>query len=159
MTALKYIMSETTRFHTFVANRVAIMREMIDLSQWRYLNSKNNPADDASQGLSSDRFLTCKGWIKGLDFLLKAEEEWPKFILDHNPLSSNDPDVKKDVAVNAITVNDSNNATQQLLSYFSDWNRLRISVAWFLRLKDTLLKLAKHNSGSFKPGKGETCER
>lgn len=41
-------------------------------------------------------------------------------------------------------MDDTKNATQRLLSYFSDWNRVRISVVWFLKLKDAPLKLARH---------------
>lgn len=141
-TVLKYIASETTRFLTFVANRVAIIREATDLSQWRYISTKTNPADHASRGLSADRFLTCKKWIEGPEFLLKAEKEWPKLTVEPSPISSDDPNVKKNVYVNAVTVNDTKNATLQLLSYFSDWTKLRIAVAWFLKFKTALRRLA-----------------
>ena len=46
-TVLKYI-----RFHVFVANRVQSIRDQTDPAQWRYVESKNNPADDASRGLN-----------------------------------------------------------------------------------------------------------
>lgn len=61
MTVLKYIASETGRFHTFVANRVTIIRDSTKMSQWRYINTQENPADEASRGLSADNFLNCKG--------------------------------------------------------------------------------------------------
>ena len=51
---LKYIRNDTKRFHTFVANRVAVIRDLSKAKQWRYLNSKHNPADDASRG-----WITC----------------------------------------------------------------------------------------------------
>ncbi len=44
-TVLKYIRNETQRFHTFVANRISFIREAADVSQWRYVNTKHNPAD------------------------------------------------------------------------------------------------------------------
>ncbi|XP_052322001.1 uncharacterized protein LOC127908283 [Oncorhynchus keta] len=37
---LKYIRNDTKRFHTFVANRVAMIRDLSKAKQWRYLNSK-----------------------------------------------------------------------------------------------------------------------
>ena len=45
---LKYIKNDTSRFHTFVANRVATIRAASQLEQWRYTNSSLNPADCAS---------------------------------------------------------------------------------------------------------------
>ncbi len=40
---LKYVMNEDKRFHTFVANRVSIIREATKTSQWRYVGTKENP--------------------------------------------------------------------------------------------------------------------
>ena len=39
MTVLKYLANETTRFHTFVANRVNQIREGSEPSQWRYVDT------------------------------------------------------------------------------------------------------------------------
>ncbi|XP_062414582.1 uncharacterized protein LOC134107160 [Pungitius pungitius] len=48
---LKYIKNEDKRFQTFVANRISVIREASQVSQWRYIPSAQNPADDASRGL------------------------------------------------------------------------------------------------------------
>ena len=66
-TVLKYIGNNTKQFHTFVANRVASIREATNVVQWRYISSKDNPADEASRGLTADNFLACKRWIEGPD--------------------------------------------------------------------------------------------
>ena len=58
-TVLKYIANETKRFHTFVANRTSVIREASDIEQWRYVSSKENPADDTSRGMKAQDFLTC----------------------------------------------------------------------------------------------------
>ncbi len=44
-TVLSYIKSEVACFHTFVANRVQVIREGSSPSQWRYVNTGQNPAD------------------------------------------------------------------------------------------------------------------
>ena len=49
---LGYINNDAKRFHTFVANRVQIIRSNTDTKEWRYIDTKNNPADHASRGLS-----------------------------------------------------------------------------------------------------------
>lgn len=89
-TVLKYINNETKRFQTFVANRTSFIRDATDVSQWRYVNTKENPADEASRGLTADRFLSCKRWIQGPDFLCKPDREWPKPHLE-SAISANDP--------------------------------------------------------------------
>ena len=62
MTVLKYIANETTWFHTFVANRVNLIREGSEPSLWRYVGTKSNPGDDASRGLSATRQQTMDRW-------------------------------------------------------------------------------------------------
>lgn len=74
---LKYIRDEDKRFHTVVANRISAIREASDISQWRYIPTAQNPADDASRGLRVEHLLTQNRWIEGPEFLGKAEEKWP----------------------------------------------------------------------------------
>ena len=45
-TVLCYIHDKSIRFNTFVANRLAVIHYGSSPSQWRYINSKDNPADD-----------------------------------------------------------------------------------------------------------------
>ena len=40
-----------------VANRVQTIRNNSEPSQWRYVPSKDNPADFPSQGLKTEEFL------------------------------------------------------------------------------------------------------
>lgn len=54
-----------------------------------------------------------------------------------------DPEVRKGVSVNSIT-HGSLNATDHLMLYFSAWRKIKVSVAWFLRLKKHLLELSHH---------------
>jgi hypothetical protein len=44
-------------FQTFVANRIATILETSSPIQWRYVTSEQNPADDASRGLTADALL------------------------------------------------------------------------------------------------------
>lgn len=99
-----------------------------------------NPADDASRGLKAEN-LANQRWIEGPGFLWEPEERWPTCPVDIT-LPADDPEVKQRFMVNA-TVVDSMNATHHLITYFSDWQRLRTTVAWFIKLKDILLKLSK----------------
>ena len=76
-TVLKYLRNETRRFQVFVANRVEAIRDETVPTQWRFVNSKCNPADDASHGLKGCELSTQQCWIRGPDFLRLPESEWP----------------------------------------------------------------------------------
>nr|XP_054591899.1 uncharacterized protein LOC129156312 [Nothobranchius furzeri] len=141
-TVLKYISNETRRFNTFVANRISVIRKATDVNQWRYISSKENPADDGSRGLRAEDFLKGGRWIHGPEFLYKLVEEWPKLDVDHSVVSVDDPEVKKDLTVSVI-VKESQEAANQLIHYFSSWTKLKTSVAWILKLKRILLLLGQ----------------
>ena len=72
---LRYIENEEKRFQTFVANRVAAIREQSLPSQWRYVETKLDPADNTSRGMTVTESNRC---LKGPDFLWQSKENWPK---------------------------------------------------------------------------------
>lgn len=137
---LKYIKNEDRRFHTFVANRVSTFRDATHVSQWRYINTKDNPADYASRGMKVGDLLTGGSWIEGPRFLFDPERDWPSDITEAT-IAADDVEVKRDATVSVIIIQDSPNATDQLLLYFSDWRKLKVAVAWFLKWKRILLQL------------------
>ncbi|KAK2903740.1 hypothetical protein Q8A73_010397 [Channa argus] len=145
---LKYISNETSRFRTFVANRVSAIQQTSTVSQWHYVNSHLNPADGASRGQKVKAFLRNKLWVSGPDFLTQAVGNWPR-----NPDSQEidldvaDPEVKRNVTVNVLAVEESTDIVQRLMEYYSSWTRLKRAVAWFLRLKDMLLTSSRRRKG------------
>ncbi len=134
---LKYISNEHTRFHTFVANRVSFIRETTEPTQWKFVDTKLNPADEASRGQRTKRFLQNTRWIHGPDFLWKTNLDWPPIRIKAHSLSEDDPEVKRSSTMNVI-IQGSTNPTDKLMSYFSSWTKLKVSVAWYLKLKETL---------------------
>ena len=75
MTVLRYIQNESTRFHTFVANRLSIIHDGSSTSQWRYVNTKDNPADDSSHGLPVKKFLQFdQQMVERTRFLMEARK-------------------------------------------------------------------------------------
>ena len=128
---LAYINNNEKRFHTFVANRLSIIHEGSQPNQWRYVNSACNAADDASRGIESEKL--CGRWLCGPEFLTKSEVEWPV----HPNLSiqfDDDPEVKRVKSSDVFVADVSDRSTlDELLHYYSDWYRLKRSVAWILR--------------------------
>lgn len=138
---LKYIKNETKRFQTFVANRISAIREMSEIKQWRYIHTKENPADLASRGLNATALVECHFWKNGPAFLQRAEQEWPTLPLLEDSISVDDPEVKRDkLAVNVILKEQS--STSAFIHHYSSWSSLLRAVAWFLRVKGLLRELS-----------------
>ena len=135
---LRYVRNETKRFHTFVANRIAIIRDGSDPDQWRHVSGDLNPGDDLCRGLSAEALLSSDRWKKGPAFLWEQKERWPQGPLSLGSIPDADPEVKVDVNANATSV-----AVPfcPLVDYFrrtSSWYRLNKSIAWFLRYRENL---------------------
>ena len=141
-TVLRYIGNEQKRFHVFVANRVQLIRDCSTPSQWKYVSSTQNPADDASRGLDATALINDQRWIKGPNFLWEKEEEWPSppSCFTSEPIPDDDPEVKRLIACNLTEVNASTTTVHKLMNHFSDWYKLKKAVSVFLRLKDLLKK-------------------
>ena len=59
-----------------MANRVQLIKENSDVSQWIYIESKFYQADDASRGLSASNQEKVKHWVRGPKSLWKDESSW-----------------------------------------------------------------------------------
>lgn len=101
---LKYVKNETSRFKTFVANRVAEILKASYAAQWRYVNTLSNPADIASRGLGVRSFLKDEQWMCGPQFLL-SEEQWPTNPDSSEELSEqDDPEFRMSILTNAVSM-------------------------------------------------------
>jgi hypothetical protein len=134
MAVLRYIWNESSRFQTFVANRLAVIRDGSEVEQWKFVTSKENPADDLSRGLKVDSLLSSQRWKHGPDFLWKPTSEWP-MQPTARPVPLDDPEVK--VTVNTI-VESEESPMERLMSYFSSWIKLKKTVAWLMVAKRCL---------------------
>lgn len=70
MAVLRYIQNRTARFHTFVANILEVIQEGSQPSNWRYINTKVNPADYSSRGKSAYSLIMQENWIKAPSFFI-----------------------------------------------------------------------------------------
>ena len=132
---LQYLMNESRRYHTFVANRVAEIHESSRPSQWSHVPGQQNPADVCSRGTSVDDLRSHATWWTGPAFLCKEREEWPSQESERG-LETDDPEVKKpEEAVLATAVK-----TDRLLdpARFSSWLRYKRTIAWVMRYVNNL---------------------
>jgi len=134
---LQYISNEHKCFHTFVANRVAAIRDSLSPEQWRHVSSQENVADEVLRGLTADELIRNQRWWNGPQFLTKPEGKWPK---QHTltEIASDDPEVKRDklAAESYAVIGDSSGqprGVDELLGRRSSWTKLKVDVAWILR--------------------------
>ncbi|XP_041470151.1 uncharacterized protein LOC121419759 [Lytechinus variegatus] len=137
MIVLHYIRSEDRRFKVFVSNRLATIHQVTELSQWRHIDTKVNPADVVSRGTSPMKLKNDKGWLEGPDFIQLPEEQWPKCPFEKEEINEDDPELKP-TKVQTFAVSDGRGCIDRILMHYSDWTRLRRAVAWWLKLKEYL---------------------
>ena len=151
-TVLRYISSDQRRFHTFVANRVQAIREVSDVNQWRYVATQDNPADEASRGVDAIH-LKQSCWLNGPSFLWNTEENWPDQPFVLNPVTENDPEVKKTVTTSTVIIDNTISTINKFFEFYSDWNRLKKGVAILLPLRTILLRLSQYRKEQLQQSK------
>jgi hypothetical protein len=133
---LQYIRNTKRRFKTFVANRLSAIHEGSLASQWRHVDTKQNPADVASRGLMPADTEGLRMWHNGPDFLWEEEENWPKQPANVPLLDNDDPEVK----TSQVTLFTNKDATPEplkaLIERYSSWYRLQKAIAWLIRFKE-----------------------
>ena len=158
---LRYVENEDRRFQTFVANRVAVIRDQSDPVQWKFVDGALNPADFASRGLTADKLLKSNTWIRGPDFLWKSKSCWPERPPTlRNDIPVDDPEVKRDTFSLMTEVDNCQTKEDVLLNIiakFSSWHQAIKIVAWILRYRRRLLSSVKNRKE--KSSKIETLDR
>ena len=77
MITLHWLKSPSSRWKTFVANRVSMIQERVDPACWHHVDSKSNPADPASRGLMPVDLVANSLWWAGAPWLMLPKSEWP----------------------------------------------------------------------------------
>lgn len=92
-----YINNEARRFHVYVGNRVQHIRDRSSPEDWFHVPGKENPADEASRGLTAKELLQSDRWFTGPKFpwqqALPLQQSQPVYTL-----LPSDVEVRKDSA-------------------------------------------------------------
>jgi hypothetical protein len=129
---LSWINSVPNTLETFVGNRVAEIQDKTNMTDWRHIPTKLNPADVLSRGCRSAEIQHNSLWNSGPNFLQQADWVWPPNIMnkavsltsqgsDHN---GNVPLIKR----------------WQILDKFSDFGKLVRIIAWCKRFTNKCRK-------------------
>jgi len=68
-------------FRPFVAHRVGEIQSHPTPEQWRYISSKDNPADLLSRGIEVAALANNSLWWNGPPFLEEDKSDWPKTLI------------------------------------------------------------------------------
>ena len=130
MIVLHYIRNTSSRFATFVANRISEIRDHSTLEQWNHVVGALNPADLVSRETVFDD-ASLSEWFNGPMFLQEPELNWPEqpvnIPIDNNLLEHK----SKTKSVCVVT----KCQIGPITTYFSSWVKLVRSVAWLNRFK------------------------
>ena len=138
---LAYITNDQQRWPIFVANRVSCIRKFSNPSQWHYIRSEDNPADQASRGLTAPEILYNSDWLYGPSFLTGPESAWP---LEPIPASS-DTCCTSEITIPAAESIDS--PIHRMITHQSSWRQVKMNVAVFSKLRAILLARASQRRG------------
>ena len=136
---LGYIRNESERLKISVANRIELIREHSEAEQWHYVNTKENPADYVSRGISMGNRDKVEQWILGPKFLWEPEDTW-NTNTKTPAISPEDSELKKVVHVNQIAVQ--TDFLSVLENHASTWSKMvRIVALMMLFVKKLKTKI------------------
>nr|XP_037876794.1 uncharacterized protein LOC119630680 isoform X1 [Bombyx mori]XP_037876795.1 uncharacterized protein LOC119630680 isoform X1 [Bombyx mori] len=120
--ALAWLGARYDKLKTFVANRVAMILELTNDSEWRHVPTHLNPADLASRGVDTIKNDTLDIWWTGPTFLSQNESGWPSY--DSRNVNINElPETKVHVSTTNKGVDENNK--QPLIIDFSKYSKLK----------------------------------
>ena len=133
MVVLGCVRNRSTRFKTYVANRLAYIHDGSDVAEWSYVPTDENPADIGSRGCAPTGLGL---WLSGPEFLAGDPDCWP--VEPAARFSIPDCEMKP-VPVAAVAVGaDRLGPFDVLIRYFSSFSRLKRAVAWYRRFLEVI---------------------
>ncbi|XP_062707485.1 uncharacterized protein LOC134288006 [Aedes albopictus] len=76
-TVLSWLRADNRRYKQFVACRIGELLTITDVGNWRWVPTKQNPADLATKWGNGPNLTANSVWFRGPGFLQLSEDEWP----------------------------------------------------------------------------------
>ncbi|XP_053389483.1 uncharacterized protein LOC123532195 [Mercenaria mercenaria] len=122
---LGYLNNRTRRFYIYVENRVSRILRFSKPSQWLYIETSNNPADEGTRGMKPSELKQCI-WLSGEPLLTISND-----ISANYQLQNPDDDVEVRPIVKSMKT-DIRLGVSRFEKFFS-WIRLILAVAVLIR--------------------------
>ena len=117
---LDYVNNQSRRFHVLVANRIQQIQNLSSPAEWKYNETKANPADLASRGIHAEELIkiNCSKWWNSPEFLWSPTQEDRGVVKDISTLFIDDPEVKRVASFTSLSTEVDD--LQERLRYFSN---------------------------------------
>lgn len=146
---LKWIRANGRDYKQFVAHRVGEIQERTNISDWRWVPSEYNTADEATRDTfrRNDRKKSAisENWFSGPDFLKLPEEFWPREGKSDQLIEDDLKELKSASTPEVCLATREYENVLPEIKRFSKWLRLVRSTAWLLRftriLKNKILNV------------------
>ena len=148
MNVLWWIRRPSRELKMFVANRVANIQRISEAPQWRYVPTKQNPADIATRGESMEMLSKDGLWWEGPSFLRGEDPStWPGNI-EVSPQTEVRRELKRSASENVFVIRTLNIENDSKLNWerFSRLNRLVRVTAWVFRFVDNCRAIQSQRS-------------
>ncbi|XP_067208930.1 uncharacterized protein [Linepithema humile] len=122
---LHWIKTSPHLLKPYVSHRVAQIQNLTDSQIWRYVRSRDNPADALSRGQLPSAFLNNRSWLSGPSWLTKKECEWTTDIIELNEI----PELRK----NTCLITEPN--AYLILRKYSSYSKLLRIIALCMRFR------------------------
>ncbi len=140
-TVLRYIDSENCSFQNLRCEQNLVDPRSNQAITMEVCQNNGKSCRSSQQGLKAKGLTQGGTWINGPEFLLDNECDWSEQPVRMKESLQNDPEIKNGATVNMIKVEENMKPIDKLISYYSDWHKLKRSVAWILKVKENLWKL------------------
>ena len=152
---LAWIKSSARRYHVFVANRVAEIRDVTRPEDWRHVPTELNVADAASRGQTLEDLRPAGTWVCGPEFLQTEDNWWPATDVKEEEALADDPETKP-VLTTAVQPEPDPSAVQPDLARSSRW---LVAVRTMAAIRRWLTRHRDGTTGEFTPSEMEHAEK
>lgn len=139
---LHWLKSPYKRYNVYVSNRLMEILENTSVENWYYINTKENPADLLTRGISPEDLVRSSLWWQGPNWVCKAFKEWPI----SKPHNLEEPDCRLEIIQPTMQTIHVATVGISLLEYFntvSSFTRLNRIIAYVFRFRDNLKSKTK----------------
>ncbi|XP_065095799.1 uncharacterized protein LOC135717600 [Ochlerotatus camptorhynchus] len=126
-----WLQSDHRRYSQFVAFRVGEILEEMDVTEWRWIGTKENVADDGTKWKYKPDLKPASRWFNGTSFLWRPKMEWPESSLNGQETAE---EIRSSVMHHSV----GRVRTVLLPENFSSWYRLRRATAFVQRFVNNI---------------------
>ncbi|XP_058817368.1 uncharacterized protein LOC131680673 [Topomyia yanbarensis] len=147
---MHWINSDHRRYSQFVAARVSEILESTTTTEWYWISTKLNVADEGTKWQKLPDLSPNSRWFRSPEFLWTNKINWPTHC---NSFGSTDEELRPTVL--------HHNAYASIIAWerFSKWNRLLRSAAWVQRYVSNLQRQSRSEGLQYGPLSHEELKR